>query len=115
MAEDERTDRQILLSLEGNHQALALEVKEMNKAQEQMYTSLFGVKDTQNGGFIGSLNIARDDIKENHQRIEATDKQVGILADRQKPSRKKQASFLGTIATALLAIIYGLGNKLGWW
>lgn len=115
MAEDNRSDRQILLELEGQHKALVLQVNEISKAQERIFTSVFGIRGTENGGFIQSLNVARNDIRANHERIEGLETNYARLDERQKPSRKKQAGFLGTVITAMGGILYGLGSRLGWW
>ncbi len=112
---DRRSNKQILLDMEGKYGSLTLEVKEMRKTQEVMYTSFFGVPGTQDGGLIGSFNMARDNIKENHERIEGLTTDMALVKDRQKPSKRKQISFLGTIISAMVAILYGLGAKLGWW
>ncbi len=56
-------------------------------------------------------------VYESHVTLKEHEKRLGSIEAHLpgQPSKKKQATFGGTIVTACAAIFYTLGKQLGWW
>lgn len=49
-------------------------------------------------------------LKEHEKRLDTIESRLPI-----HPSKKRQATFGGTILTAIIAAFYALGRHFGWW